>query len=62
MFLHHASTSNKTEISVRAADCRKLISHIPADDVAFEPGLDVRGRKVAPTDLGGGYGITAPDK
>lgn len=32
-------------------DCKRLLGHQPAPDVAFQPGIDVRGRKVAPADL-----------
>ena len=56
-----AETANSIEITVRGEDCHQLVSHIPVDDVAFVPGVDMRGREVAPADLGGGYGITAPD-
>ncbi len=61
VFVLQAETAYSTEISVRSEDCHQLVSHIPADDVAFVPGVDARGRQVAPADLGGGYGITAPD-
>ena len=57
----HAETAHSTEILVRSKDCYQLVSHIPADDVAFVPGVNARGRQVEPADLGGGYGITAPD-
>jgi hypothetical protein len=33
------------------AGCRELLRHIPAADVAYRPGVDVRGRPVAPADL-----------
>jgi hypothetical protein len=46
---------------VRTDDCRAVVAHVPADDVAFVPGADLRGRQVAPADLGGGYDIAAPD-
>jgi hypothetical protein len=31
--------------------CRMLLRHLPADGVAFRPGVDVRGRPVAAADL-----------
>ena len=55
----HAQTSL---LSVRTDDCRQLVSHAPADDVAYVPGVDVRGRPVVRADLGGGYDIFAPDE
>jgi hypothetical protein len=48
---------------VRTEDCRELVNHVPADDVAYTPRVDVNGNAVVPADLGGGYGmITAPDE
>ncbi len=46
---------------VSTDDCRAIVAHVPADDVAFVPGVDVRGRQVAPADLDGGYDIAVPD-
>lgn len=37
--------------TIAERDCRRLERHIPAPDVAFRPGVDVRGRPVAPADL-----------
>jgi hypothetical protein len=34
-------------------DCARLVQHHPAPDVAYQPGVDVRGRPVAPADLPG---------
>ena len=48
---------------VRTEDCQKIVTHVPADDVAYTPGVDVSGNPVVPADLGGGYGmITAPEE
>jgi hypothetical protein len=33
------------------ADCKRLVAHEPAPDVAYQPGVDVRGGKVAPPAL-----------
>ena len=30
------------------ADCKRLVTHQPAPDVAYRSGVDVRGRAVAP--------------
>lgn len=38
--------------------CRYLPRHRPAPDVAYQPGVDVRGRPVAPADLPGSAGAT----
>ena len=38
------------------------MQHVPADDVTYKPGVDVRGKPVVPADLGSGSAITIPDK
>ena len=38
-------------IVVKPDDCAALVAHVPDDDVAYRPGVDVRGNKVAPADL-----------
>ena len=35
-------------VRISKADCSRLVEHRAAPDVAFKPGVDVRGRKVAP--------------
>lgn len=57
-----AGSSNAQLSTVRDADCHQIVYHIPADDVAFVPGVDVSGNPVAPADLNSGYGITAPEE
>ena len=37
-------------ISITKADCSRLISHVPAPDVAYTPGVDVRGKPVVSAD------------
>ncbi|MFD1627929.1 hypothetical protein [Azospirillum griseum] len=39
--------------------CRALARHQPAPDVAYKPGVDVKGRPVAPADLPGSAGTMA---
>lgn len=50
------------EITVSPKDCRRLVAHVPAGDVAYKPGVDAYGRPVKPADLPGTQVITAPDK
>jgi len=38
-------------ISISKQDCSRLIRHFPNPDVAYQPGVDVHGRKVVPADL-----------
>ena len=35
-------------VRIAKADCRRLVEHSAAPDVTFKPGIDVRGKKVAP--------------
>jgi len=48
-------------LTISKADCAYLTTHYPADDVAFEPGRDVRGKAVVPADLDGGNELIMPD-
>jgi hypothetical protein len=49
------------EIAISRKDCERLVSHQPAPDVTYQPGVDVHGRPVVPADLGGGQQIQLPD-
>jgi hypothetical protein len=49
------------EIAISRKDCQRMVDHEPAPDVAYQPGVDVHGRPVAPADLGGGQQIQLPD-
>lgn len=40
-------------IIITKVDCSRLIRHVPAADVAYTPGVDVKGRAVAPADMPG---------
>ncbi|MDJ0942070.1 MAG: hypothetical protein QNJ30_01300 [Kiloniellales bacterium] len=39
------------ELRISPADCARLVAHLSDDDVAYQPGVDVRGRPVASADL-----------
>lgn len=39
--------------------CRVLARHVPAADVEYRPGVDGRGRAVAPADMPGSYEATS---
>ena len=56
-----AAASSET-LTISKAECRKLVRHQPSADVAYRPGVDVRGRRVAPADLGGGTNIAIPQE
>jgi hypothetical protein len=49
-------------VVITESHCRELVRHVPLDDVAYRPGVDVKGRKVAPADLGGGTHIPVPEQ
>lgn len=42
--------------------CRALVKHTPDADVAYQPGVDVNGKPVAPADLPGQPQMKLPDK
>ena len=42
-------------------DCRRVLRHQPSGDVAYKPGVDARGKAVAPADLSGGFKMVLPD-
>ncbi len=45
--------SQPVRIVITKTDCSRLIRHVPAPDVAYQPGVDVQGRAVAPADVPG---------
>ena len=49
-----------SQLTVSKKDCARIVRHAPSADVAYKPGVDVYGRKVAPADLGGGSAIKLP--
>lgn len=51
----------KPTIIMDRAVCRALPRHVPAPDVAYRPGVDVQGDRVAPADLAGGADLL-PDR
>ena len=51
----------KAEVTITRADCARLVEHIPAADVAYQPGVDAYGREVVSADLSGGTQIPVPE-
>lgn len=45
------------KITVSRSACKAIVKHVPADDVEYKPGVDVRGNKVVGADLNGGSNI-----
>lgn len=48
-----AQQSEPVRIVITKTDCSRLIRHTPSADVAYKPGVDARGRAVAPADVPG---------
>jgi hypothetical protein len=44
-----------------SGDCNRFVRHHPSADVEYKPGVDVRGKAVAPADLPGSRRIKLPD-
>ncbi|MDX9861984.1 MAG: hypothetical protein RBS99_13820 [Rhodospirillales bacterium] len=42
-------------------DCMRVVRHVPSADVAYAPGADVRGRPVAPADVGAASPLRLPE-
>ena len=49
------------KLTVSREDCRRIVKHLPAPDVAYKPGVDAYGRKVVPADIGGGSTWQPPE-
>lgn len=47
-------------VRIGREDCLRLQRHVPDANVAYKPGMDVRGKPVAPADLGGGAQLNLP--
>ncbi len=47
------ASAEEVRVTVTRQDCARLIRHTPSADVAYQPGVDVKGREVAPADLPG---------
>ena len=60
LVLPASGASGAGTLTMSKKDCRKLVRQQPRADVAYRPGVDVRGRRVAPADLGGGTTIAIP--
>lgn len=56
-----ASSALAQKATVSERECRQLVDHQASQDVNYKPGVDVRGRPVAPADLpSSGAQIQAP--
>jgi hypothetical protein len=48
-----AETAVAERVRVSRKDCQSLVRYVPDPGVAYQPGVDVHGRPVAPADLPG---------
>jgi hypothetical protein len=55
------ATAPEAKARITKRDCRRLLRHQPSGDVAYKPGVDARGKAVAPADLSGGFKMVLPD-
>ncbi len=56
-----AAAHESLRVAITKADCARLVEHVPAPDVAYQPGVDVYGNPVAPAELGGATPIELPE-
>ncbi len=56
-----AAAHEKATVAITRADCARLVAHVPDPDMAYQPGVDVYGRAVAPADLGGAPRVELPE-
>lgn len=57
-----ANSAEETEVKITKRDCKRVVAHQARDDVAYKPGVDVRGRKVKPADLDGRKPLKLPNE
>ena len=56
-----APTGTAPRARITEKDCRRVVRHQARADVTYKPGVDVRGKPVAPADMAGGFTIPLPD-
>ena len=54
VFLPSPAAAEDPYLTISERDCRLLTRHLPSADVAYQPGVDVRGKPVVSADLGAG--------
>ncbi len=56
-----AAAAKEATLELDRAACARLVEHRPSADVAYQAGIDVNGRAVAPADLDGGFQLALPE-
>jgi len=54
------AVADDSVVEVSRKDCKRLLRHEPRADVEYKPGVDVRGKPVAPADVPGSPAIKLP--
>ena len=58
-----AVAADTERVRIPRRDCQKLVEYQPDPSVAYSPGVDVRGKSVAPADLpGSGMTVQLPEQ
>lgn len=57
-----SAVATSTPPTIDTRFCQALVKHVPDADVAYQPGVDVHGKPVAPADLDSGYNIALPEE
>ncbi len=56
-----AEPAQADTVTVRGSECQRLVQHASTNSATYTPGVDVKGRAVAPADLDGGTNIQLPE-
>jgi hypothetical protein len=59
-FVFAAAPALAQQATVTDRECRQLVDHVASQDVNYKPGVDSRGRAVAPADLPSSNQFQAP--
>lgn len=49
------------KVRITKKDCQRVVRYQASADVAYQPGVDVRGNTVTPADVSGGFTVPLPD-
>ena len=49
------------DLRISRADCARLVAHVPGDEMTYRPGVDVRGRPVAPAEVDDTPALALPE-
>ena len=55
------ASAESVPVRVDRDACANVVAHVPDADVAYQPGVDVNGKPVAPADLPGSVQLELPD-